>query len=135
MRPFLSFVVGKDVNPRFVFSSGQRRMLGLAFLLAVHFSRRWCKLETLILDDPVQHVDDYRALHLVETLAALRMDGRQVICTVEDPALADLLCRRFRSDQKSQGVRVDLEYMPGEGTRVQQIRTIEPLPVRLLAAS
>jgi len=28
-----------------------------------------------LLDDPVQHIDDYRALNLVEVLAAIRRTG------------------------------------------------------------
>jgi DNA repair exonuclease SbcCD ATPase subunit len=134
VRPFLSFMIGDGLNPRFVFSSGQRRALGLAFLLAVYLSRGWCKLETLILDDPIQHVDDYRALHLVETLAALRMLGRQIICTVEDPALADLLCRRLRSNSNEPGIRIDLGYEPGEGVRIVSRRTIPEFRSAFMAA-
>jgi chromosome segregation protein len=134
VRPFLSFMIGESMNPRFVFSSGQRRALGLAFLLAVHMSRSWCKLETLILDDPIQHVDDYRALHLVETLAGLRMLGRQIICTVEDPALADLLCRRLRSNSNEPGIRIDIGYEPGRGVRVENRRTIPEFRSAFVAA-
>ena len=134
VRPFLSFMIGESLNPRFVFSSGQRRALGLAFLLTVHMSRGWCKLETLVLDDPIQHVDDYRALHLVETLAALRMLGRQIICTVEDPALADLLCRRLRSSSNDTGMRIDLGYEPGEGVRVESKRVVPEFRAAFLAA-
>lgn len=50
---------------------------------------------TLLLDDPVQHIDDFRALHLVELLAAVGRDHRQIVCAVEDSALADLLTRRL----------------------------------------
>lgn len=134
VRPFVSFLVGDSLNPRFVFSSGQRRALGLAFLFSVYLSRTWCHLETLILDDPVQHVDDYRALHLVETLSSLRMLGRQVICTTEDPALADLLCRRLRSTYDDDGVRIDLEYVPQQGVSVRSKRLITPLARETLAA-
>jgi chromosome segregation protein len=134
VRPFLSFMIGESMNPRFVFSSGQRRALGLAFLLTVHMSRGWCKLETLVLDDPIQHVDDYRALHLVETLAGLRMLGRQIICTVEDPALADLLCRRLRSSANDTGMRIDLWYEPGEGVRVESKRVVPEFRAAFLAA-
>jgi len=134
VRPFLSFMIGESMNPRFVFSSGQRRALGLAFLLTVHMSRGWCKLETLVLDDPIQHVDDYRALHLVETLAGLRMLGRQIVCTVEDPALADLLCRRLRSSSNDEGMRIDLEYEPGEGVRVETKRVVPEFRAAFLAA-
>jgi chromosome segregation protein len=134
VRPFLSFMIGESMNPRFVFSSGQRRALGLAFLLTVHMSRTWCRLETLVLDDPIQHVDDYRALHLVETLAALRMLGWQIICTVEDPALADLLCRRLRSSSNDTGMRIDLGYEPGEGVRVESKRVVPEFRAAFLAA-
>src|SRR5262249_33454310 len=55
VRGSLNFIVGEGHNPQFLFSSGQRRAAGLAFLLAVHLSRRWCQLQSLLLDHPVQH--------------------------------------------------------------------------------
>jgi chromosome segregation protein len=38
VRGSLNFTVGDGYNPQFLFSSGQRRAAGLAFLLAVHLS-------------------------------------------------------------------------------------------------
>lgn len=90
VRRFLSLRVDEDLNLKFLFSSGQRRATGLAFLISVALSRPWCRFKSLILDDPIQHVDDFRAVHLVETLAAIRTMQYQLICAVEDPALADL---------------------------------------------
>jgi len=132
VKRFLSFAVGNDINPRFTFSSGQRRALGLAFLLAVHLSRPWCNLRTLVLDDPVQHIDDYRALHLAEALSSIRQMDHQIICTVEDPALADLLCRRLRSTTLGDGVRIEMQYEPGTGSSIRAIDRIGPLPERVL---
>lgn len=119
IRKFLSFRVGDDINPSFVFSSGQRRAAGLAFLLAVHLARNWCRLRTLVLDDPVQHIDDFRALHLVETLSAIRKTGRQIICSVEDPALADLLVRRLQVAPLAGGSRIELRHDPISGVVVE----------------
>jgi len=127
VRKMLSFEVGDGLNPSFVFSSGQRRAAGLAFLLAVHLSRNWCKLSTLILDDPVQHIDDYRALHLTEVLASVRKTGRQVICTVEDESLGRLLARRLRSEPSFQGVFVKMAYSSRVGVHVESATPIEPL--------
>jgi chromosome segregation protein len=135
VRRFLRLEVGDDINPRFTFSSGQRRALGLAFLLAVHLSRPWCKLKTLILDDPVQHIDDYRALHLAEVLSAIRQLGSQVICTVEDPALADLLCRRLRSTESEDGVLVRMGYKAGMGVQIEEVRHLAPLPGQVLLSA
>ena len=132
VKRFLSFEIGKGINPRFTFSSGQRRALGIAFLLAVHLSRPWCKLPTLVMDDPVQHIDDYRALHFAEVLSSMRQMGHQIICTVQDSALADLLCRRLRSANLGDGLRIEMEYEPGMGARVKEVQEIGPLPDKVL---
>lgn len=132
VRRFLSLKVGDGLNPQFIFSSGQRRAAGLAFLLSVHLARAWTPLRSLLLDDPVQHIDDFRALHLVEVLAALRLDGRQIICAVEDPALADLLCRRLVSTVTEGGRRLDIDLGPLGATSVVKDQEIRPMPVGVL---
>lgn len=132
VRASLNFSVGDGRNPQFLFSSGQRRAAGLAFLLAVHLSRPWCRWQTLLLDDPVQHVDDYRALNLVEVLAAIRRSGRQIIVAVEDAALADLLCRRLRSSVVEPGRRYDLDHATDGSARVAAVLDILPLPEEAL---
>ena len=58
----------------------------------------------------VQHIDDFRALQLVEVLSALRKIDQQVVCSVEDPELATVLCRRLRSTFDSPGARIELHY-------------------------
>lgn len=132
VRRFLSLKVGDGLNPQFVFSSGQRRAAGLAFLLSVHLARAWTPLRSLLLDDPVQHIDDFRALHLVEVLAALRLDGRQIICAVEDSALADLLCRRLVSTATEGGRRLDIDLGPLGATSVVTDQEIHPMPIGVL---
>ena len=137
VRGSLNFTVGEGRNPQFLFSSGQRRAAGLAFLLAVHLSRPWCHWRTLLLDDPVQHVDDYRALNLVEVLAAIRRSGRQVVVAVEDSALADLLCRRLRSSSTEPGRRYDLGYGADGSAKIVAMFDVLPLQrdaLRLAAA-
>jgi chromosome segregation protein len=108
VRRFLKLQVGGNLNPQFMFSSGQRRATGLAFLLAVNLSLAWSHWHTLLLDDPVQHVDDFRSVHLAEVVSHLAASGRQIICTVEDAALADLLCRRLPIEAIGQGKRLTL---------------------------
>lgn len=132
VRRFLSLKVGDGLNPQFVFSSGQRRAAGLAFLLSVHLARAWTPLRSLLLDDPVQHIDDFRALHLVEVLAALRSDGRQIICAVEDPALADLLCRRLVSTTTEGGRRLDIDLGSLGAASVVVDQEIYPMPAGVL---
>ena len=132
VRRFLSLKVGEGLNPQFVFSSGQRRAAGLAFLLSVHLARAWTPWRTLLLDDPIQHIDDFRALHLIEVLAAFRLDGRQLVCAVEDPALADLMCRRLLSTSDALGRRYDIDIGLDGGTTIVSEIEVSPMPVGVL---
>ena len=134
VKRFLSLQVGEALNPRFLFSAGQRRAAGLAFLLSVHLARRWSSLKTLFLDDPVQHIDDFRALHFAEVLTAMRKRGCQVVCTVEDEALADMLCRRLRAVGGEGGVKITLGYESGRGVRVLRQDPISPYSPAILIA-
>ena len=129
VRRFLSLKVGDGLNPQFVLSSGQRRAAGLAFLLSVHLARTWARWRTLVLDDPVQHIDDFRALHFVEILAAFRLTGQQIVCAVEDQALANLLCRRLLSTAEQVGryYEIDLTGPDGVAAVVNKV-DIPPLP-------
>lgn len=108
VRKFLKLKVGDELNPQFLFSSGQRRATGLAFLLSVNLSLAWSKWRTIMMDDPVQHVDDFRTVHLAELAAQLVAEGRQIVCTVEDTALAELLCRRLPVNGQGTAKRVTL---------------------------
>lgn len=126
--------VGDALNPRFVFSSGQRRAAGLAFLLSVYLARPWSRMRTLVLDDPVQHIDDSRALHFAKVLTAMRRTGRQVVCTIEDESLADLLCRRLRALDSEGGVKITMGYESGKGGRVIRTERITPHAPRILVA-
>jgi chromosome segregation protein len=128
VRGSLNFTVGDGYNPQFLFSSGQRRAAGLAFLLAIHLSRPWCRWRSLLMDDPVQHIDDYRSLNLVEVLAAIRRTGRQVIVAVEDPALAELLCRRLRSANEEAGRHFELRSSETGTSVIGKEYDIYPMP-------
>lgn len=136
VRASLNFAVGDGRNPQFLFSSGQRRAAGLAFLLALHLSRPWCRLRSLLLDDPVQHIDDYRSLNLVEVLAAIRRTGRQVIIAVEDPALADLLGRRLGVSAIDRGRRFEITTGADGSSAIQDVKDVPPMSAdALLGAS
>ena len=108
LRKFLSLQVGQGLNPQFLFSSGQRRATGLAFLLSIKISLSWNIWKSVLLDDPVQHVDDFRTVNLAELLAQLVASGRQIIVAVEDAALAELLSRRMPVSRTGEAIHLTL---------------------------
>lgn len=134
LRRFLSLQVGDGLNPQFLFSSGQRRATGLAFLLSINLSLAWSRWRSILLDDPVQHVDDFRTVNLAEVLAQLVANGRQVIVAVEDAALAELLARRMPVNRAGDASR--LTFGLGAGGRSVIAKSSSPMPMisRVLAA-
>ena len=127
VRRFLKLQVGDGLNPQFMFSSGQRRATGIAFLLSVNLSIAWSRWNTVLLDDPVQHIDDFRSIHLAEVIAQLLEEGRQIICAVEDPALADLLGRRLPIRRAGSGKRITLGADPTGALSIREERRLQPL--------
>lgn len=128
VKRFMTLQVGGKHNPQFIFSSGQRRATGLAFLLSVNLSLAWSQWRTIMLDDPVQHVDDFRAIHLAEVMGQLVRRDRQVVCAVEDAALADLLCRRLPNGYHGAARRVSLKLEADGSSSVDTSRIIPELP-------
>ncbi|MGN6150369.1 MAG: hypothetical protein ACTHPD_17690, partial [Rhizomicrobium sp.] len=132
VRASLNFTVGDGYNPQFMFSSGQRRAAGIGFLLAIHLSRPWCHLQSLLMDDPVQHIDDYRALNLAEVLSAVRRTGRQVIVAVEDQALAEALSRRLRATPNEGGAMFSLKTAENGSAAIESARQIRPMAEKVV---
>ncbi len=134
VRRFLKLQVGDGLNPQFMFSSGQRRATGLAFLVAVSLSLAWSRWKSILFDDPVQHIDDFRSVHLAELLAQLVVDGRQIICAVEDPALADLLGRRLPIRAVGAGKRITLGPDVTGALSIREERQLQPPVSKVLFA-
>lgn len=86
----------------------------------------------ILLDDPVQHVDDFRTVHLAEVLAHLCQSGRQIICAVEDSALADLMCRRLPTSEAAPGTRISLGNDADGALSVTRVEQIAPMNRRVL---
>jgi len=69
---------------------------------------------------------------LAELLAALHMSGHQIICAVEDDALANLLCRRLPVQPQSKGVHIKLGEKPNGYLGVISRKEITNLPSAVL---
>lgn len=131
----LRLQVGEDLNPQFIYSSGQRRATGLAFLLSVNLSLSWNNWKSIMLDDPVQHIDDFRSVHLAEVLSKILASGRQIICAAEDEALADLMVRHLAFEDQEPGKRITLGVDPSGALAKLDERLVTPMPRGVFVAA
>ncbi len=86
-------------EPRFYLSSAQANILALAIFLSFSSGPNWSNLGTLLLDDPVQHMDDLDALAFVDCLRGIGLGrfgaSKQVVVTTCDRNLYLILLRKL----------------------------------------
>jgi DNA repair protein SbcC/Rad50 len=81
---------GKGGNPRAMLSAGNLNTAALTLFLALNLSAKPV-LPWLIIDDPVQSMDDVHIAQFAALLRTLKQEGRQVILAVHDRQLFDYL--------------------------------------------
>jgi exonuclease SbcC len=91
----------KDAGePRFFLSYAQANVLALSIFLSLSGKQNWSKLETILLDDPVQHLDDLDAVAFLDNLRTMALGGfgpkKQIIVSTCDKNLYLLMIRKFR---------------------------------------
>ena len=81
---------GKGGNPKAMLSAGNLNTAALTLFLALNLSAKPV-LPWLIIDDPVQSMDDVHIAQFAALLRTLKAQGRQVILAVHDRQLFDYL--------------------------------------------
>lgn len=103
---------GLSLDPNLVLSSSQLNGLAVALFLAFGLAVRDGALECLLLDDPLQSLDDVNLLGLVDVFRRVK-DRRQVVLSTHDRRFAALLQRKLRPIAENQRT---LQYVFEEWT-------------------
>jgi DNA repair protein SbcC/Rad50 len=118
---------GKGGNPRAMLSTGNLNTAALTLFLALHLSVRPV-LPWLVLDDPVQSMDDVHIAQLAALLRTLKQTRRQVIIAVHDRQLFEYLALElspaFNGDRL---ITIELgRGADGKTTAPWDLKTFEP---------
>jgi len=118
------------VDPFDFMSSSQVNVVALSIFLAMNLGLKTIPLDTVILDDPLQSLDDINLLGFVDLLRRIRDDGsRQILISTHDPRLAALLKRKLRPVKASQETRI-VNFVDwnrdGPVTESRSLETSEP---------
>ena len=119
--PYLKHPLGK-LAPLQYFSEAQANVLALSVFLSNAFQQRWSKLNSVFMDDPVQHMDDLNSNAFIDTLRALTTTARRqfVVATCDIQLyklmLVKLTCLNASSTKRFSAYRFD--GMSIEGPRL-----------------
>lgn len=92
-------------RPEAVLSSSQMNVLAVSIFLAFNLGMASLPLQTAILDDPLQSLDDINLLGLIDLLRRIQVQ-RQLLISTHDRRFASLLERKLRPISSAQRTRV-----------------------------
>lgn len=120
-------------RPGTVLSSSQLNALAVSVFLALNLGVPARPLDSVLLDDPLQSLDDVNLLGLVDLLRRTKQ-RRQLVISTHDARFAALLERKLRPEGEAKTIVVELSGWHREGPSVSQRRIeAEPRPLRLVA--
>ena len=117
-------------------STSQANALAVTLFLGFNLGLSPTRVEAVVLDDPLQNLDNVHLLGLVDLLRRIQ-PHRQVVITTHDAGFAGLLCRKMRPLQPSDRLTlVRIEKWDREGPRlVQETPTRDLRPMKLVATA
>lgn len=90
---------GEDSNnPAFIFSSAQTNVLAISIFLTFALDTKWSKLDTILLDDPIQNMDDiniYAFVDLIRKISDTKSLGKQIFISTHDERIKDFMMMKF----------------------------------------
>jgi hypothetical protein len=127
----LSDVVVK--HPGTVLSSSQVNALAVSIFLALNLGVPARPLDAVLLDDPLQSLDDVNLLGLVDLLRRTKQQ-RQLIISTHDVRFAGLLERKLRPDEGGKTMVIELSGWRRDGPQVRpRDVVVEPRRLRLVS--
>jgi DNA repair exonuclease SbcCD ATPase subunit len=111
-------------SPEFFLSAAQMSALALSIFLALARSQTWSNLDVILLDDPVQHLDDLDCVALLDGLrsVARRTRSKQLIISTCDRSLYHQMIRKFtlgNAPNKASVIAMSLEEDLKNGVSVR----------------
>ena len=86
-------------RPEFLFSSAQLNTFGICMFLSMALRQNWLDFDTILIDDPIQSLDDINILSFIDFLRSL-LDSetakKQIVISTHDERFYDLMLKKFQ---------------------------------------
>ncbi|MGL5613994.1 hypothetical protein, partial [Cetobacterium sp.] len=81
-------------NPAYLFSSAQINTLAIAIFLTFSLDNKWSKLDTILLDDPIQNMDDINIYNFTDLIKRIS-EKKQIIVSTHDDRIKEFMIMKF----------------------------------------
>jgi DNA repair protein SbcC/Rad50 len=92
----------KTINPAFTFSSAQVNTVAISIFLSIALRQNCTNLTTILMDDPIQSMDDLNVFAFIDILRSFVSDpqihskGKQFVLSTHDEKMYKLMKKKFR---------------------------------------
>ena len=100
---------GKKARPEFLFSSAQLNTFGVSMFLSMALRQNWLNLDTILLDDPIQNLDDINVLSFIDFIRTMMdkdKEKKQIIISTHNERFYKLMKDKF-TDYKLKSFRFE----------------------------
>lgn len=93
---------GKEINPAYTFSSAQINVVAISIFLAMSLRQQCTNFKTILLDDPIQSMDDLNIFSFIDILRGFASEGvfeelkKQFVLSTHDEKIYRLMKKKFR---------------------------------------
>jgi len=116
---------GLTANPALIFSSAQANIAALSYFLALGWAAGHAALPFLLLDDPMQSMDDINVLGFSDLCRFIRTD-RQLLLSTHERRFANLLERKLAPREENEQTLM-VEFLGWDrGGPDDETRLVEP---------
>lgn len=87
------------INPAYIFSSTQTNIISVSVFLGIAIKQNCTNLDLILLDDPVQNMDDMNVLSFIDVLRGCidqNVLDKQIIISTHDERVTNLFAKKFR---------------------------------------
>ena len=111
----------KVINPSLTFSSAQLNVLAISIFLAIHTNQSWSKLDTIMMDDPIQNMDDLNILSYIDLIRKIRKK-KQIIISTHDANIYRLMRRKLQPTDKEKLICYEYKSFDVNGPKIKEDR-------------
>lgn len=113
-------LTGLEANPMLVFSAAQANIVALSYVLALNSAQQHDGLPFLLLDDPLQSMDDINVLAFADLCRHVRA-RQQLIIATHSPRFASLLERKLAPREPAhRSIAIEFDAWSRSGPTVSQ---------------
>ncbi|MED1902429.1 AAA family ATPase [Bacillus thuringiensis] len=91
-----------EINPAFTFSTAQMNVVAISIFFALALRQKCTRLSTILLDDPIQSMDDVNILSFIDILRSITLEdmssslNKQVVMSTHDDKIFRLMSKKLR---------------------------------------